>query len=108
MCVEASAGSADWQLVLLSVIARTPGKGEKGHKRLICATSSTEHDNKPAGGGYQRMELSISGFIAEEEDVDGQVGVRLTQLTDLSGIGWVPGKVLSGVSCNRVSLLTMQ
>lgn len=46
------------------------------------------------------MELSISGFIAEEEDVDGQVGVRLTQLTDLSGIGWVPGKVLSGASAD--------
>ena len=42
------------------------------------------------------MQLTTSGFIAEE---DSQGGTRVTQLTDLSALGsWVPGKIIKMVT----------
>ncbi len=75
-------------LVLMSVIAQLPSSAstipqsaDKPVLRLVAATTSTEHERKPAGsGGRQRMTLNISGFILEE---DGEGGVLLTQVTDV-------------------------
>lgn len=45
------------------------------------------------------MQIGISGFIVEDDEFEGKKGIRLTQLTDLSGLGkWIPGKVLSVVT----------
>lgn len=58
---------------------------------------SVEHPSKPVVRGYSRMQLTISGFIAEE--LPGGEGTRVTQLTDLSALGsWVPSKIIRMVT----------
>lgn len=75
---------------MLSVVTRLPdgpptvgGSGETG-VRICCATSSVDHPKKPEQPGLNRMTIKISGFILED---DGAGGCRLTQITDLSGLG---------------------
>lgn len=89
-------------LVLLSVItrlppspSRVPQSGDENVMRMVCATSSVEHPSKPPQPGCQRMELKISGFLAES---DGKDGSRIVQITDLSGLGSVPGFIINTVT----------
>jgi hypothetical protein len=51
--------------------------------RIYCASTSVEHERAPVTAAFNRMELSVSGFLIEEE---GE-GSRIVQITDLSGLG---------------------
>ena len=81
-------------MVLLSVLARlapSPNATGKPRERLVSATTSVQHDSKPAQSGYQRMTISNSGFLAEELP---EGGCRLMQISDLSGLGtWSESRV---------------
>lgn len=86
-------------LLLMSIVARLPAKARDDGKqpiRLICATSSVNDPRKPPQSGFSRMDLTVSGFIAEEH---GE-GSAITQITDLSGLG---GE--RHTSCSRVCVL---
>ncbi|KAK9894624.1 Bet v1-like protein [Cystobasidium minutum MCA 4210] len=84
-------------MVLLSINARLYPKDKI---RLVCATTSVEHPDKPPTSSFSRMQLSISGFIAED---DGTGGSRVTQITDLSALGsWVPSRVIRMVTENLI------
>ena len=62
-------------LVLLSVAGTLPAaEADPAGKRRIFAASTS---------AYNRMSLSISGFVIEETDL----GSRIIQITDLSGLG---------------------
>lgn len=52
--------------------------------RIYCATTSFEHPDHPPRSGFNRMPLGIAGFLIED---DGQGGSKITQITDLSGLG---------------------
>ncbi|GAA93489.1 uncharacterized protein L969DRAFT_89262 [Mixia osmundae IAM 14324] len=94
-------------MCLLSIITRlpptastVPDSSDKPILRLMCATTSVEHKDRPEQSGYNRMKLAISGFVAEE---DGHGGSRLIQITDLSGLGsWVPDKIIQLVTKNII------
>ncbi|GAA5887756.1 hypothetical protein JCM16303_005069 [Sporobolomyces ruberrimus] len=90
-------------LVLLSIPGRLPMKedsiettGPLADKlRIYCASTSVEHERAPVTAAFNRMELSVSGFLIEEE---GE-GSRIVQITDLSGLGsWVPNAVFKTVT----------
>ncbi|KAM0752376.1 Bet v1-like protein [Meredithblackwellia eburnea MCA 4105] len=86
-------------LVLLSMAGRLPPpkSGEPNAPlRIFCATRSIDHPKCPPKPGFNRMVLTISGFIAEES---GDGGSKVTQITDLSGLGsWVPSSVIKVVT----------
>jgi hypothetical protein len=86
-------------LVLLSVYAQLPpGLTADGRplKRLICASRSIEHPDKPPQSGFSRMNIAISGFLLSE---DGEGGCILTQVSDLSSLGnWIPSKIITMVT----------
>ncbi|GAA5910117.1 uncharacterized protein JCM6883_000559 [Sporobolomyces salmoneus] len=90
-------------LVLLSVPGRLPQAedeiptaGPVAEKlRIYCASTSVEHERAAITPAFNRMELSVSGFLIEE---DGE-GSRIVQITDLSGLGsWVPNAVFKTVT----------
>ncbi|GAA5925949.1 uncharacterized protein JCM15063_005169 [Sporobolomyces koalae] len=90
-------------LVLLSIPGRLPMEtdtietvGPVASKlRIYCASTSVEHDDAPVTPAFNRMELSVSGFVIEEEGA----GSRIIQITDLSGLGsWVPNAVFKTVT----------
>ncbi|GAA6023966.1 hypothetical protein JCM11491_003218 [Sporobolomyces phaffii] len=91
-------------LVLLSVPGRLPTAEDEGASargpvadklRIYCASTSVEHARAPVSPAFNRMELTVSGFLIEEE---GQ-GSRIVQITDLSGLGsWVPNAVFKTVT----------
>lgn len=72
-------------LVLLSVAGTLPTSGADpaGKRRIFAASTSVDHPDCPVTSAYNRMSLSISGFIIEETDL----GSRIIQITDLSGVG---------------------
>ena len=74
-------------MVLLSVAGRLPSpptlEGERAPLRLFAATSSFDHPSKPVTSQYNRMLLSVSGFLVEEVGA----GCSYTQITDLSSLG---------------------
>jgi hypothetical protein len=86
-------------LVLLSVYAQLPpSQTSDGRplKRLICASRSIEHPDKPPQSGFSRMNIAISGFLLSE---DGEGGCILTQVSDLSSLGnWIPSKIITMVT----------
>ncbi|GAA5917774.1 hypothetical protein JCM5296_005042 [Sporobolomyces johnsonii] len=91
-------------LVLLSVAGRlpmasdhpTPALPVADKLRIYCATTSVEHPKVPPTSAFNRMEVSISGFMIEEESGGGS---RIVQITDLSGLGsWVPSAVFRTVT----------
>lgn len=75
-------------MVLLSVVGQLPSlpstTTSSSRKILYCATTSITHPSKPVTKSHTRMNLSISGFLAEELPGGGS---RVTQVTDLSGLG---------------------
>ncbi|GAA5961122.1 hypothetical protein JCM3765_001234 [Sporobolomyces pararoseus] len=90
-------------LVLLSIPGRLPTasdeistSGPVAEKlRIYCASTSVVHDKAPITSAFNRMELSVSGFMIEEE---GE-GSRIVQITDLSGLGsWIPNAVFKTVT----------
>ncbi|GAA5982835.1 hypothetical protein JCM5350_003003 [Sporobolomyces pararoseus] len=90
-------------LVLLSIPGRLPlasdgisTSGPVAEKlRIYCASTSVEHERAPITSAFNRMELSVSGFMIEEE---GE-GSKIIQITDLSGLGsWVPNAVFKTVT----------
>lgn len=105
-------------MVLLSILTLLPpeldGQSIKPRKKIVCATTSFIHPTKKLPSNqFNRMELSISGFIVEEmgDEIDDEVesgsdsdieggsgssvkveskglrGSRVVQITDLSGLG---------------------
>ncbi|GAA5965289.1 hypothetical protein JCM21900_005695 [Sporobolomyces salmonicolor] len=91
-------------LVLLSVAGRLPMASDHpapalpvaDKLRIYCATTSVEHPKVPPTSAFNRMEVSISGFMIEEE---GEGGSRIVQITDLSGLGaWIPSAVFRTVT----------
>lgn len=87
-------------MVLLSVVGQLPvsstNETEDAHPlRLFAATTSFVHPSKPVNPKYNRMELGVSGFLAESV---GE-GSKVTQITDLSGLGsWVPSSIVRVVT----------
>ncbi|KAI5480556.1 GTP-binding protein 1, partial [Pseudohyphozyma bogoriensis] len=80
-------------MCLLSVVARLPPTEGSTACRLVCASSSTDH---PLKSDYNRMELGVSGFMAESTEAGGS---KVTQITDLSSLGyWIPGAVIRTVT----------
>lgn len=83
-------------LVLLSVPGRLPRKSDdnldlgKGgpttdRMRIFCASTSVEHDQARVSPEFNRMQLSVSGFLIEQDGDDSSS--RIVQITDLSGLG---------------------
>jgi hypothetical protein len=78
-------------LVLLSIPGRLPTASDEitttgpvaEKLRIYCASTSVEHEKAPITPAFNRMELTVSGFLIEEE---GE-GSRIVQITDLSGLG---------------------
>ncbi|BGP48617.1 hypothetical protein JCM10450v2_004493 [Rhodotorula kratochvilovae] len=90
-------------LVLLSVANKlptaddspAPGKAVADKLRIFAATTSVDHPRVPPTPAYNRMELSVSGFLIEEVGA----GSRIVQITDLSGLGsWIPGAVIRTIT----------
>jgi len=113
-------------LVLLSVASKlptaadepAPGKPVADKLQIFAATTSVDHERVPATPAYNRMQLSVSGFLIEEV---GAGGSKIVQITDLSGLGcasplafapcatrgadavsllaaWIPGAVLRTIT----------
>ncbi|GAA5896898.1 hypothetical protein JCM8208_007120 [Rhodotorula glutinis] len=91
-------------LVLLSVASKlptaadepAPGKPVADKVQIFAATTSVDHERVPATPAYNRMQLSVSGFLIEEV---GAGGSKIVQITDLSGLGsWIPGAVLRTIT----------
>lgn len=74
-------------LVLLSVAGTLPAveTDPAGKRRIFAASTSVEHPACPVTPAFNRMSLGVSGFIIDEVDV----GSRIVQITDLSGLGCV-------------------
>lgn len=72
-------------LVLLSVAGTLPptDADPAGKRRIFAASTSVDHPECPVTPAFNRMSLSISGFIIEETEI----GSRIIQITDLSGVG---------------------
>ncbi|KWU47138.1 Bet v1-like protein [Rhodotorula sp. JG-1b] len=84
-------------LVLLSVAGTLPAAeaDPAGKRRIFAASTSVDHPECPVTSAYNRMSLSISGFVIEETDL----GSRIIQITDLSGLGsWVPSAVFRTIT----------
>ncbi|GAA6048625.1 hypothetical protein JCM3770_002063 [Rhodotorula araucariae] len=90
-------------LVLLSVAnklptaedAPAPGKAVSDKLRIFAATTSVDHARVPPTPAYNRMQLSVSGFMIEEVGA----GSKIVQITDLSGLGaWIPGAVIRTIT----------
>ncbi|GAA6063186.1 hypothetical protein JCM10212_006852 [Sporobolomyces blumeae] len=63
--------------------------------RIYCASTSVDHPRVPPTPTFNRMELTVSGFMIEEV---GE-GSRIVQITDLSGLGsWIPNAVFRTVT----------
>lgn len=65
--------------------------------RIFAASTSVLHPQYPPTPEYNRMEVSISGFVIEE--ANGGKGSRICQITDLSGLGrWIPSAVINTIT----------
>ncbi|GAA5999949.1 hypothetical protein JCM10207_005985 [Rhodosporidiobolus poonsookiae] len=63
--------------------------------RIFAATTSVIHPKLPPTPEFNRMELSVSGFLIEEVGA----GSRIVQITDLSGLGsWIPSAVIRTIT----------
>lgn len=92
-------------LVLLSVASKLPmaddatseaGKPVADKLQIFAATTSVDHPRVPPTPAYNRMQLSVSGFLIEEI---GAGGSKIVQITDLSGLGCASSR--SSALCSR-------
>ncbi|GAA6001563.1 uncharacterized protein JCM10292_006315 [Rhodotorula paludigena] len=90
-------------LVLLSVAGKLPVVADhpapsmpvSDKFRIFAATTSVDHPKVPPTSAFNRMELSVSGFLIEEVG-DGS---KIVQITDLSGLGsWIPGAIIRTIT----------